>query len=103
MKKIMILVLIVAALLVTIIPNEFVDSCFEKQELIEECGIFGAHILIFWGCVTVPLFWVGIPAGWRLAKNNFWGFGAGAICALIGLWLSLPIAIVQVIRSSDRN
>ena len=95
MKKIIIITLILVALALVIIqPMEIAEMMDDFRESI---GSFWTYVVTFYLVSSALLFWIGAPAGWNYAKNRFWGIWGVLICAYIGMYLSLPIALVQLL------
>ena len=93
-KKIIIIVLMIIALFVAI----FVPVDFLPPVLPAGTNVMLVKIVEFLVMATSLLFWVGASTGWRFAENcglMFWG---RLIFAFIGIYLSLPIAIFQLIK-----
>lgn len=96
MKKIFIVILILVALLLVIIhPSDMYGMIVD---LSEDYGYFAAYIISFYFIASTLLFWVGVPAGWRFAVNCSLGIIGRLIFAYIGMALSLPIALVQLLK-----
>ena len=98
MKKIIIIVLLIVALFFTIFPPDEIFAQFKSEYV----GPFWAFVLNYYMVSSAFLFWIGIPAGWNLAKNHFAGIWIGLFCAFIGMYLSLPIAIVKLFMPKNR-
>ena len=97
MELIIIIVLLIAALFFTIFPPSGAEM-FSAENV----GHFWAFVLNYYMFSSAFLFWIGIPAGWNLAKNHFAGIWIGLFCAFIGMYLSLPIAIVKLFMPKNR-
>ena len=98
-KKIVIVILIIAALGFAIIQPW--GSSTLGDELLNELGggVFSkilVFIIMFYIGATVPMFWIGIPAGWRFAQDHDWGIIGTFISLYIGMLVSLPVAIYQL-------
>ena len=106
-KKIAILVFLIATVFVSIIMMTL--QAPQITGITEPVvGVLGgllgnivAFVLVYLYMATTLLFWVGIPAGWNFARDRDWNLWMALICSLFGLWLSLQIAIVQLVRSRN--
>lgn len=87
-----ILVLLGIALIVALIVPNFMG-------LPEDFNVVLAKLLSFLAISTILLCWIGVPAGWCFARDNGMGPIAVLVFALIGMYLSLPVAIIQLIKS----
>ncbi len=102
-KKILIVICLLIALFIILpaackLDNLIGDLAKDVDEMTKVFGEFWKYPLAFYLASSALLFWVGIPAGWRYARDNFWGIWGILIAAFIGMYLSLPIAIVQLFK-----
>ncbi|MBR2336149.1 MAG: hypothetical protein IKA62_08020 [Clostridia bacterium] len=106
LKKIIICIILLAVLLLFIFayeailnPSGFFGS-LGCAFIIEKCGMFWGHVLSYLLVCTGFLFWVGVSAAWKWARNNDFGLVMSVFCAFLGIYLSFPIAIVQLFLPS---
>ena len=88
----------------TLVDPAGVLGALDGASIIGGCGVFWGTIILYILICDVFLFWIGAPAGWRWARNLGMGLNAPAffvcvVCAYIGIYLSFPIAVVQLFRS----
>ena len=92
-KGIAIIVLMVIALLAAIfIPAEFIG-------LPEGTNVILSKLANFAALSTVFLCWVGAPVGWVFAEDCGFVAWGRIVMAFIFMYLSLPIAIFQLVKS----
>ena len=96
-KKVFIIVFLVLSLILLIFQPMEIKPMFD--DLVEEMGGFFAYVVGFYFMSSTFLFWIGVPAGWRMAEDFLiWG---KLVCCMIGMLLSLPIALFQLFKSED--
>ena len=87
-----ILVLLCIAVVVTI----FAPLPFEG---LENQSVFVRKFVAFLIWSSTLLFWVGLSAGWCFARDNGFQYIGMLVLAVIGMYLSLPIAIFALLKS----
>ena len=95
MKKIIIIILLIIAICVPIFNAELASQLVQRVG-IENSGTFWGYAMTFYVLSTVLLFWIGLAAGWNFSADRDWPSWVSLICAIIGLYLSLPIALIQL-------
>ena len=90
MKKI----IIIALLIISLIPALFAPSIFGDEM---------PFILRYFWLSTAFLFWVGASAGWNFAMDNGITMGGALVCLLVGIYLSMPIAIFQLFITNEQH
>lgn len=89
-KKIIIISLLAISLILAIfLPNAIFGD--------DDVGFIPRFLV--WS--TTLLFWVGISKGYTFAMDNGFLGGVAIVCALVGMYLSLPIALFQLFISNE--
>ena len=86
--KVILILLAIALIGAIFVPTDFIGI-----------PVVLAKLFMFYVFSTALLFWIGAPAGWWFARDNGMSGFAIIIFAYIGMYLSLPIAIIQLIES----
>ena len=99
-KKIVIAVfLLVILAIVILLPQPLYQEFFGVSA--EELNPIWGRVLLFFAISSTALFWVGVPAGWRFAREADWALFGITVSVLVGMLLSLPIALFQLLRRTE--
>ena len=106
-KKVIIGIVLLITLFLFVFKNEVIMDpsgffgALGCSYIVEKCGVVLGSILSYIQVCTGLLFWVGASAGWRWARGCDFQFFMSVFCAFVGIYLSFPIAIFNLLVSKN--
>ena len=96
-RKKIIIILLALSLFITLLLAIIRPA--ELGELMDEG--FYVYLIIFYAVATTLLCWIGPPTCWRFAVDNGFSVLIILLFAIIGLYISVPMAIFQLLTSNN--